>query len=99
MEPQEGQEEAAERGDAGGLPALVNQIGQGLTDLAQGLQQAGAPDQLVQGAAQILQMFTQYAQALMSAAQGGAQAGGPGGPQSMEGGAEGVPAGDMRMRG
>lgn len=94
-QPNSAEEQGENEGGQGGLPELINQIGQGLTDLASGLQQAGAPKELVQGAAQILQAYTQYVQQLSQGAQGGE----PSGPQSMEGGAQGVPAGDPRMRG
>ncbi len=90
MEPQE------QEGGGGDLGALINTIGQGLTSLAEGLAKAGAPEELVAGAGQLLEGFTQFAQALSG---GGAPAPGPTGPAPMEGGTSGVPAGDPRMRG
>lgn len=77
----------------GGLPEMINQLGQGLTMLVEGLGKAGAPPEVVEPFAAALEAFTAGAQNL----QGGGQAQGAAAPEA--GGAQATPAGNMQMRG
>lgn len=97
MQPQEAPAEQApqEEGGDGQMGKMINMIGQGLTMLTEGLQKAGAPEQVVAPFGAALQAFTQGVQALQGGGGGEQQAQQP---APMEGGGRGVPA-NQNMRG
>lgn len=78
----------------GGVGEMINQLGQGLTMLVEGLGKAGAPPEIVEPFSAALEAFTAGAQALQS---GGAPSQGAAAPEA--GGAQAAPAGNMQMRG